>query len=60
LSLKKKSENCNVWIFQYINYFFEIGEKMVSEIRDITDRHQKNCKEMVAKTMFSNIQKIGV
>ena len=44
-----------IFISQNSDQFFEISERMVSEIKKIKDRHRNTWKEMVAMTMFSTI-----
>ena len=44
-----------IFISQNSDQFFEISERMVSEIKKIKDRHPNNWKEMVAMTMFSTL-----
>ena len=43
------------FISENIDQFFEISERMVSEVKNIKDRHPNNWKEMVAMTMFSTL-----
>ena len=54
-----KSENerneLYFFIFQNLDQFFEISERMVSEVKKIRDKHPNNWKEMVAMTMFSTL-----
>ncbi len=45
----------HLFIVQNLDQFFEISERMVSEVKNIKDRHPKNWKEMVAMTMFSTL-----
>ena len=58
-SLKKISQSTDernelyIFISQNIDQFFEINERMVSEVKNIKDRYPNNWKEMVAMTMFS-------
>ena len=60
-SLKKISQSTDernelyIFISQNIGQFFEISERMVSEVKNIKDRHPNDWKEMVAMTMFSTI-----
>ena len=44
-----------LFIFQNLDQFFEISERMVGEVKNIKDRYPKNWKEMVAMTMFSTL-----
>ena len=44
-----------IFITQNADQFFEISERMVSEVKKIKDRHPNNWKEMVAMTMFSTL-----
>jgi hypothetical protein len=44
-----------LFIFHNLDQFFEISERMVSEVKNIKDRYPKNWKEMVAMTMFSTL-----
>ena len=43
------------FISQNSDQFFEISERMVSEVKKIKDRYPNNWKEMVAMTMFSTL-----
>ena len=43
------------FISKNVDQFFEISEKMVSEVKNIKDRHPNDWREMVAMTMFSTI-----
>ena len=43
------------FISQNSDQFFEISERMVSEVKKIKDRHPNSWKEMVAMTMFSTL-----
>ncbi len=60
-SLEKLSKNEDernelyLFIFHNLDQFFEISERMVSEVKNIKDRYPKNWKEMVAMTMFSTL-----
>ena len=45
----------HLFIFQNLDQFFEISERMVSEVKNIKDRYPKNWREMVAMTMFSTL-----
>ena len=60
-SLKKISQSTDernelyIFISQNIDQFFEISERMVSEVKNIKDRYPNNWKEMVAMTMFSTL-----
>ena len=45
----------HLFIFHNLDQFFEISERMVSEVKNIKDRYPKNWKEMVAMTMFSTL-----
>ena len=54
--LSKSEEEINelyLFISQNVEQFFEINERMVTEVKNIKDRHPNNWKEMVAMTMFS-------
>ncbi len=42
-----------LFIFQNLDQFFEISERMVREVKNIKDNYPKNWREMVAMTMFS-------
>ena len=44
-----------IFISQNSDQFFEISERMVSEVKKIKDRHPNTWKEMVAMTMFSTL-----
>ena len=44
-----------IFISQNSDQFFELSERMVSEVKKIKDRHPNNWKEMVAMTMFSTL-----
>ena len=44
-----------IFISQNEDQFFEISEKIISEIKNIKDRHPNDWKEMVAMTMFSTL-----
>ena len=44
-----------IFISQNSDQFFEISERMVSEVKKIKDRYPNNWKEMVAMTMFSTL-----
>ena len=46
-----------IFISQNSDQFFEISERMVSEVKKIKDRYPNNWKEMVAMTMFSTLSK---
>ena len=54
-----KSENeineLYLFIFQNLDQFFEISERMVKEVKNIRDKYPKNWREMVAMTMFSTL-----
>ena len=54
---KSDDERNEIYLFisQNSNQFFEISERMVSEVKKIKDRHPNNWKEMVAMTMFSTL-----
>ena len=54
-----KRNELYLFIFHNLDQFFEISERMVSEVKNIKDRYPKNWKEMVAMTMFSTLQKKG-
>ncbi len=54
LSEDEKNE-LYIFISQNLSQFFEISERMVSEVKNIKDRHPNNWKEMVAMTMFSSL-----
>ena len=43
------------FIFQNLDQFFEISERMVREVKNIKDKYPKNWREMVAMTMFSTL-----
>ena len=56
--LSKNEDEINelyLFIFQNLDQFFEISERMVSEVKNIKDKYPKNWKEMVAMTMFSTL-----
>ena len=56
LSLSKEEQNeLYIFIFKNVDQFFEISERMVSEVKNIKDRHPNDWREMVAMTMFSTI-----
>ena len=56
LSLSEEEQNeLYIFISKNIEQFFEISERMVSEVKNIKDRHPNDWKEMVAMTMFSTI-----
>ena len=44
-----------LFIFQNLDQFFEISERMVREVTNIKDKYPKNWREMVAMTMFSTL-----
>ena len=44
-----------LFIFQNLDQFFEISERMVREVKNIKDKYPKNWREMVAMTMFSTL-----
>ena len=44
-----------LFIFQNLDQFFEISERMVREVKNIKDNYPKNWREMVAMTMFSTL-----
>ena len=44
-----------IFISQNSDQFFEISERVVSEVKKIKDRYPNNWKEMVAMTMFSTL-----
>ena len=44
-----------LFIFQNLDQFFEISERMVIEVKNIKDKYPKNWREMVAMTMFSTL-----
>ena len=44
-----------IFISKNVDQFFEISERMVSEVKNIKDRHPNDWREMVAMTMFSTI-----
>ena len=54
---QSKDEYNELYIFisENIEQFFEISERMVSEVKNIKDRHPNNWKDMVAMTMFSTL-----
>ena len=56
--LSKNEDEINelyLFIFQNLDQFFEISERMVNEVKKIKDRHPNHWKEMVAMTMFSTL-----
>ena len=56
LSLSKEEQNeLYIFISKNVDQFFEISERMVSEVKNIKDRHPNDWREMVAMTMFSTI-----
>ncbi|MDC3081018.1 hypothetical protein OA385_01625 [Paracoccaceae bacterium] len=56
LSICKDEKNeLYIFISQNEDQFFEISESMVSEVKNIKDRHPNDWKEMVAMTMFSTL-----
>ncbi len=48
-----KRNDKSVIIFQNLDQFFEINERMVRDVKNIKDKNPKNWKELVAITMFS-------
>ena len=52
-----KDEKTELYIFisQNVDQFFEISESMVSEVKNIKEKHPNDWKEMVAMTMFSTL-----
>jgi len=44
-----------LFIFQNLDQFFEISDRMVREVENIKDKYPKNWREMVAMTMFSTL-----
>ena len=56
LSLSEEEQNeLYIFISKNVDQFFEISERMVSEVKNIKDRHPNDWREMVAMTMFSTI-----
>ena len=56
LYLSKEEQNeLYIYISKNVDQFFEISERMVSEVKNIKARHPNNWKEMVAMTMFSTL-----
>ena len=56
LSLSEEEKNeLYIFISKNVDQFFEISERMVSEVKNIKDRHPNDWREMVAMTMFSTI-----
>jgi len=56
LSLSEDETNeLYIFISQNADQFFEISERIVTEVKSIKDRHPNNWKEMVAMTMFSTL-----
>ena len=56
LSISKEEQNeLYIFIYKNVDQFFEISERMVSEVKNIKDRHPNDWREMVAMTMFSTI-----
>ena len=56
LSISKEEQNeLYIFISKNVDQFFEISERMVSEVKNIKDRHPNDWREMVAMTMFSTI-----
>ena len=56
--LSKNEDEINelyLFIFQNLDQFFEISERMVREVKNIKDKYPKNWREMVAMTMFSTL-----
>ena len=56
--LSKNEDEINelyIFIFQNLDQFFEISERMVGEVKNIKDNYPKNWREMVAMTMFSTL-----
>jgi len=56
--LSKNEDEINelyLFIFQNLDQFFEISERMVREVKNIKDKYPKNWQEMVAMTMFSTL-----
>ena len=57
-TLSKSEDERNelyLFIFENLDQFFEISERMVREVKKIKDEHPNNWKEMVAMTMFSTL-----
>ena len=57
-TLSKSEDERNelyLFIFENLDQFFEISERMVKEVKNIKDKYPKNWKEMVAMTMFSTL-----
>ena len=52
---KNEQDEIFLFISQNADQFFEISERMVSEVKKIKDRHPNSWKEMVAMTMFSTL-----
>ena len=52
---KEDSYELYIFIAQNLNQFFEISERMVSEVKNIKDKYPNNWKEMVAMTMFTTL-----
>ena len=48
-----KRNELYLFIFQNLDQFFEITERMLSEVKNIKDRYPKNWKEMVVLKIFS-------
>ena len=56
LSVSEEEQNeLYIFISKNVDQFFEISERMVSEVKNIKDRHPNDWREMVAMTMFSTI-----
>ena len=57
-TLSKSEDERNelyLFLFENLDQFFEISERMVKEVKNIKDKYPKNWKEMVAMTMFSTL-----
>ena len=52
---KEERDKLFIFISRNLDQFFEINERMVSEVKNIKDSHPNNWKEMVAMTMFSTL-----
>ena len=53
---KEERDKLFIFISRNLDQFFEINERMVSEVKNIKDSHPNNWKEMVAMTMFSTLE----
>ena len=52
---KEEQDELYIFISKNVDHFFKTSERMVSEVKNIKDRHPNDWREMVAMTMFSTI-----